>query len=274
MKNILVPTDFSAFSRNALFYAIELAKAEKASITLVHAMDDPDGALNQQGCERKLHSLALDIEHAGGISYKYKCVEGAAEEVIVDAVKSEDVDIIIMGTQGESSLEKVIFGSTTVNIIEKAPCPVITVPVGASIKPVKKITFSTEFRDSDMDEIKEAVRIAKPFRAQINFLHIAPENESPEVEKKHMEKFKEKVSREIDYNDISFQLMHGNNTEIELREYLQAGYADLLIMSAHHRSLWDKIAGYSLTSRMAYNSSVPMLVFHFNKEASVKLFSI
>ncbi|MGZ3898716.1 MAG: universal stress protein [Bacteroidia bacterium] len=273
MKKILVPTDFSSYARNALFYAIELSKIENASIMLLHAMDEPNGSLTSQTCERKLHSLALDIEHAGRIPFKSICVEGAAEDVICKIIEDEGIDLVVMGTQGQSSFEKIIFGSTTVNIIEKASCPVIAVPVGAPFRPIKKITFATEFRNSDLGEIKEVLDIAKPYRAQIIFLHIAPENESPLLEKEHMEIFKEKVSKEIDYNDVSFQLLHGNNTEIELREYLQSGYADLLIMSAHHRTLWDKIAGYSLTSRMAYNNSVPILVFHYNKEAAVKLFT-
>ena len=60
MKRILVPTDFSESAENALYYAIEMAKHEKAEIFLLHV--EIEGDLN---IERHLKKAAIKIEHAG-----------------------------------------------------------------------------------------------------------------------------------------------------------------------------------------------------------------
>jgi len=277
MKTFLVPTDFSDNAENALFYAVELAKREQAKIILFNAYTISDEDLAGQTLkahkrsEERLKSLGTKIEHAGGVEYECISKQGAAVKQILDFIKNVNVDLVIMGTKGESNFSKVIFGSNTAHIVEKSACPVIAVPEGASYEPIKKMTYATNYLDSDILALKEVVELAKPYNAQVNILHIANKDQSPDEERAMMEKFKKEVEGKIEYNNVSFQMLSGENAEQELKEYLDAGSTDMLIMSTHYRTLWDKMFRSSLTNQMAYNSPVPLMAFHYNKEAAVKL---
>ena len=282
MKRILVPTDFSANAENALYYAIEMAKKEKAIIILFHAYqlnDDGTDSLenlrkrNNEQAKIKLQSLTTIIEHAGGIKYECDIKEGNVVDSVLKAVTQTNSDLIIMGTKGESNLADIIFGSNTANIINKAKCPVITIPECSSFKTIKKITYATDYRSSDVLALKKVLEIASSYKAQLNILHIAEENESPENEKKLMERFMKEVNATISYNNLSFQMMAASDIEDKLREYLESGSTDLLVMSTHERGLLNILFGRSLTREMTYNNNTPVMAFHYNNESAVKLFA-
>ena len=282
MKRILVPTDFTESAETALYYAIEMAKKVNAEIILFHAytvFDDASSSLEnlrrkeKNKIERRLESLTVKIEHSGGINYKVCSAEGPVVKSILNAVKEFKADCIIMGTLGENSLANLVFGSVTAKIIDKAKCPVISVPESASCSTIKRIVYATDYNSSDITTLNKVVEIARPYNAQINILHIAYEKESANEEMNLMRKFMEEVNEQLDYNNFSFQMLAAANIEEKMKEYIQSESADLFAMSAHHKDLWDKLADNSLTNKMAYKSSVPLLVFHHNNRSAVKLFT-
>ena len=66
-------------------------------------------------------------EHFRGVSPKAQVVLGDAAEEILEYVRSEGIDLIIMGTHGRKGLEKIVFGSVTERVVQKSPVPVLTV---------------------------------------------------------------------------------------------------------------------------------------------------
>jgi nucleotide-binding universal stress UspA family protein len=178
---ILVPTDFSETAINALTYAIEIAKAKNATILLLHAMDSPAGKLEQPVCEARLNELA-EIAKRSPVKVKTRCIKGPAEDVICDCTEKEKLSLIIMGSTGESTFEKTLLGSTATNVIEKAACPVLTVPSGAMFTSLQKITFATEYKTKDLEAIKALIELVKPLQFRLTFLHVFKEDQ-PESER-------------------------------------------------------------------------------------------
>jgi len=279
MKTILVPTDFSENAANALNYAIELAKREKASLLLLHVFHlDPKGThlpltlieedVKQEELKSnvKLKSLCTKVAHAGNVKCEILSKLDLAVDGILATAEEKAVDLIVMGTKGASGLTEVVFGSNTARIVEKAHCPVIAVPEGASYNPIKRMTFTTLYAKSDIPALVQLVEIAKAYDAQINVLHIAV-GESDEA-KAEMKKFMEEVNEKVNYNNLSFQLLYGLDVEEELEKFLRAEATDLLVMSTHKRDLLDKLFGKSLTKKMTYHSKVPVMAFHYKKKES------
>jgi universal stress protein A len=145
-QRILVPVDFSEYSEEILKYARELALKFDASIDLIHVIPNMDyftpyesfmAAENivviQKGVEGEVDKdLDEVVQKLPGIKVKKAIRTGVAFIEILDYVKSEGIDLIIMGTRGRGGIEHIIIGSVAEKVLRKSPCPVLT------IRPQKK----------------------------------------------------------------------------------------------------------------------------------------
>jgi len=273
MNTILVPTDFSENSHNALNYAIEMAKAEGAKIILLHVFHTHpartylDTMLTEDRIKEeekmwhdKLKGLQAKIDHAGKIRSELATRLDLAVDGIVKEAAERKVDLIIMGTHGATGLKEVFLGSNTASVIERAHCPVIAVPDSASYKPIKKITYACNYGFSEQDVVEKLVDIARPLGAQVNILHIY-ENEEPRA-REEMLGFMAEIDKKVVYPNLSFELISGKNVEQSLEEYMKTGATDLLVLATHKRDFFDKIFGKSLTKKVAMHSKIPVLAFH------------
>jgi len=142
LKKILVPTDFSDFSKPAVEYACALAARFESELHLVHVIDDPVvhvhdptmismGALYDKQEER--HEIArtelqkLTDGWENGIEALCETRQGATFVEIVRYAKDNDIDLIVIGTHGRGGLMHVLIGSVAERVVRKAPCPVLTV---------------------------------------------------------------------------------------------------------------------------------------------------
>lgn len=281
MKTILVPTDFSENAENALYYAMDIAKKENAKIILLHAYrinyTNPEIPLDFVIEEQKqvikesnnqLKEEANKIEKVGGIKYEYISVEDTPIEAILSSIKEKNIDLVIMGTKGISNFLDAVLGSNTSKVIEKASCPVIAVPEEALFKEIKKITYAVSYNQSDVYALSKVVDIAKLFNAQVNVLHVSNKPDLIEDEKQKLKLFMDEANNKIKYDNMAFQLLEGENVEDTLEEYLDDGTTDLLVMSTHHRSFFDKIFGNSVTKYMAFHTTIPLMAFHHSNKSA------
>jgi nucleotide-binding universal stress UspA family protein len=278
MKTILVPTDFSKNAENALHFAIALAKQQKATLILLHAYQMPvavspvpfnllilEKEEAKQDATAKLRTLCAQIDHAGGVSYEYLLEEGDAVEIISNTVKEKNVDLIVMGSKGASGLAGVIFGGVATSVIEKASCPVMAIPESTSLtKPIKKITYATDYQKNDTRIIAKIIELAEPIRAQVNIIHISKDGISSDEESKLMSQFMKKVNDVISYNNLSFQMLHGQDVEEQLEKYIADNSTDVLILSTHHRSFFDRLFENSITKDLTLKATIPLVAFHYN----------
>lgn len=276
MNKILVPTDFSPHAENALNYAMDLAKKENAKLILLHAYHvnyqvsygepqllSQEMETLQKASEEGLKSLTVKIDHAGGIPYETVSTPDLATDAILNAIEDHNIDLVVMGTKGATGLQEIILGSNTTSVIGKTSCPVLAVPEDASFREIKQITYATDYHNEDIHSLQKLLEIAKPYHAQLNLLHIYKETE--EAERENMKKFMEDVNEKVDYNNMSFQIVEGDDINGKLEEYLKMNYTDLLVMSTHHHRLLDRLFGKSITRKMVHHTSVPLLVMHYEK---------
>ncbi len=285
MKTILVPTDFSLNADNALYYAIDLAKRSHSKILLLHAyqvnypnpyvpldylVEEKDNALKDS--DNQLKSTALKISHAGDVDFECLSIEDGPVDAILKVAKEKEIDLVVMGTKGNSNLANTVFGSNSAKVLEKSTCPVMAIPQESSFKEIKKYTYATSYNYSDIYAIKKVVEMARLFNAQVNVLHIIDNSKSLDEEKALMKKFMDEVNRKIQYNNMSFQLLEGNNIEDALEEYIVSDSTSILVMSTHHRDFFDKLFGKSITKHMAYHTSIPLMAFHYDKKSAIKVY--
>ncbi|WP_457555966.1 universal stress protein [Candidatus Pyrohabitans sp.] len=135
-SHILVATDGSSFSEAAVCYAMRLAKATGARLTIIHVANvhgyvevlwhDMRRRYREEG-EKVLEEVR---EHCSieGIEADTLLEEGAPYLKIVEAARRLSCDLIILGSHGHSGLEKLLLGSVTERVIGISPVPVVVVP--------------------------------------------------------------------------------------------------------------------------------------------------
>lgn len=283
MKTILVPTDFSPNAENALNYAIAIAGKYNARIIVFHAwqivyptvdIPIPGELISSQMHDAELNAIAnmkplCHNAHAAGIA---DCDQvnrqGDLVRLIPEIIKEYHVDMVIMGTRGAKGFKEVLLGTNTAKIIREVECPVIAVPEKATFKGMSHITYATDYNSSDLSILKKVVDLAKTFQARLTLLHISDEHYPISSAEHIMKIFAEKVQGRVNYDRIDFKVINADNAEETLDEYVKRKHADLFVMSAMHRDIFDKLFGKSMTEKAAYHTRMPLMAFH-HKENKV-----
>ena len=137
-EKILVATDGSDESHLAIEKGLHLAQLEDAELHLVHVgllseWVHPD-TLSERQFER-LEQEARDLldeevayaEAAGGTVTEFHLRMGEADSEVIELSGELDVDLIVVGTRGRDSFERLVLGSDSENIVRYAPCTVMVV---------------------------------------------------------------------------------------------------------------------------------------------------
>jgi nucleotide-binding universal stress UspA family protein len=151
MMRIVCPTDFSESAERAVRQAASLAKSLGAEVVLVHVASEAqlwrEGVMTPAlrrvfEAQRKWAADALAERvvalAAEGTLARSVVRAGAAWEEIVRVAAEEHADMIVMGTQGRTGLERFMLGSVAERVIRRAPCPVLT------LRPDTKDTEDTQ----------------------------------------------------------------------------------------------------------------------------------
>ena len=140
VDRILVPVDFSDHTPALLEWGAHLAEQHGSCVILLHAYHLPVEFQQLEGAylppdfwasvkteaEQQLGSLAEQLR-AKGIEVETAVCEGYAATVIVEEAAARDADLIVIGTHGLSGLKHLLLGSIAERVVQKAPCPVLTV---------------------------------------------------------------------------------------------------------------------------------------------------
>lgn len=142
LQRILLPTDFSNYSGTATNYARAFAEQFGAEVHVLHVVQDlvalvPEPGLSfpppaeyaqevQAAAEEALGQV-LDADWAAGKQVVCTTRTGTPFVEIVRYAREFDIDLIVMGTHGRSGLAHVLMGSVAEKVVQKAPCPVLTV---------------------------------------------------------------------------------------------------------------------------------------------------
>ncbi len=140
INKVVVPIDFSDYSKSSLKYAVNFAKYFNASLILVYVVEPiiypPDFSMGQiaiptpglemdKRAEEELTKLA-EKEIPSGLSVKKIIKTGKPFVEIIETAAEEDADLIIIATHGHTGVEHILFGSTAEKVVRKASCPVLT----------------------------------------------------------------------------------------------------------------------------------------------------
>ncbi|MDP2156349.1 MAG: universal stress protein [Nitrospirota bacterium] len=141
LKTILFATDFSEGSKNALPYAVDLAKRYEAKLFLMHVIYDVARTTGWYVPHISVEEMYNDLEKSAKAELEKTFIEEmkgvkAIEQVVMKGVPYEEItkfaetnkiDVIVLATHGRTGLDRLLFGSTAEQVVRYAPCPVLSV---------------------------------------------------------------------------------------------------------------------------------------------------
>ena len=276
MKKFLVPTDFSETSRNALLYAIELAaELEAKSIDVVHVFLPetageadfiPPVAQLMESRKEMLQTFvreSLKEKEPPCCPINHEVLVGFPGDELTQA--SEEFDLIVMGTTGQSGILEKIFGSVSSSVSQRAYCPVLLVPHNARFQPVHHIVYASNYESADKEMVDKLAEFNKPFKGHVHFVHVRKDESSPSEFAKAKEDIFQKLFKEGE-PDFAFDIAEVINEDVAegLSAYADEKKADIAIMVTRHRSIWQSMLHRSQTKRMALATHIPLMVLHLD----------
>jgi len=269
---ILVPTDFSVNALHAIRYAGKVAKALSADIKLLYVCLPPklrsdaplttiDDAIrkNESAALEKLTTACREISDDLGISCESEVRTGSVAYEIFQAAIEGKSDLITMGTKGTSGIDRFLFGSTTGEVIEGTPCPVLVVPIGAPIVLPEKIVYATNFYDSDINTLVRLNGVVGRLRAELTLLHVSKEKVSSEADL--IERFSKRVADETGLKAPFYYVLQHDDAQKGINLFIDSVGADLIAVSTRKRGEFEKLFSRSLTKKIAYQARLPLLAF-------------
>ena len=175
---VLYPTDFSACAEAARPLAFELARhADALHLLYVDALFG--SARHGANVYEKLSELAEEAPVRVDTSLVRDIAPAAA---ILRYAESHDVGLIAMGTHGRRGLSRFLLGSTAREVVQLAPCPVLTVRAGTDTAPTLRggsILVAVDFSDTSDQALRQAIELATALDARVDLVHVIPEPFQP-----------------------------------------------------------------------------------------------
>ena len=134
--SIVLPTDGSEGTENAVAHALELAEKFDAELYMVNVVDVRNfyDGISWEDVMEKAEARGEEIveevvqkARERGVQSDYKVIRGIPHQEINDYAEEKDADLVVMGTHGRKGLERMLLGSVTEKVLRTSERPVLTV---------------------------------------------------------------------------------------------------------------------------------------------------
>lgn len=292
-KNVLIPTDFSQGSKEALPYAIGIAREMGAALALVHVVPTPppfDALRIGIVLEEKLLAAEArkdldkfrESEIPSDIAGRNLVLQGNAWQEITRLASEEKFDLIVIATHGRTGLKHFWFGSIAENVVRHAPCPVLTVreqPIrvylpGENPMRVKKILAPIDFSNLSLVTLERAVALAERFDARIDVIYVSEPPAYTEFEyanlamiesglrdalEGRLAEVKERVPGLKDV--LGNLLLRVGNPALEIVQAALVLNSDLITIATHGHTGLKRVAIGSTAEKVVRHAACPVLLF-------------
>lgn len=275
MKKILVPTDFSDCSVNALNAAMSIALKVGAEIELVHVHDRPvigfvdlniDHKKNKTMLQEAQKTLDAMVEEkkAEGVKVTPHILADIALTDILDQKKFSDIELVVMGSQGSEGLKELFVGSNTEKVVRKAKVPILSLKEDQGKFELKNIVLASNFYKELEGVFSQMDDFLSLFNPHYNLLKVVtPSNfETTHYSRTSMEKFANKFK----LDDYSIHVYNDNNIEAGILNFAKDIDADAIIIATHGRKGIEHLINGSLAEDVINHALTPVLSFKL-KEA-------
>lgn len=286
MKTILVPTDFSECSINALEFAAHLAKKTDADIQLLNVLEVPGSnseftSTGEWGKRENFTSSDVPFMMSLLKSTRKKMVDlkkkpflkkvkvidnieiGSVAEHIALAAKKYNADMIFMGSHGTNGYNNLFVGSNAEKVARQANIPMLTIKHRVINPFISKITFATDFSEEATRVFPFVRRFAAYFNAEIYLVKVITpsefktQRENRDVVNSFLETHDDKEFPVTLYND--------KRKEAGIIHFADDIKAGIIAIGTHGKSGLSRFFSRSISEDLVDHAFLPVLTVNFNK---------
>lgn len=275
MKKILLPTDFSEHSWNAIAYALQLFKKQECHFTLLNTytpiifqyeyMQSSSAQLDivdamKETSKKGLQRIAKKIKQEFN-NPKHTFTQKSAFNMLVleieELYKQQTVDLIVMGTKGASGIKRVLLGSNAIHVIKNAKCPIMVVPSDFHFESPLEMLFPTDLEiDFQKKQLQPVIEIASAYHARIHVLHVSNGQKltaKQETNRKTLEKQLKKVAH-------LFHIERHKNIPKAIAEFQTKSRINLLVMVNNKHSFFENLFFQPVIKQIGFHLNIPLWV--------------
>ena len=280
-KRIILPTDFSENSWNAIAYALKVFKDVPCDFFVLNSYQVGASGLSTQMAgandtrlynlikEQSKRDLQRELEKIKSFdenpahTFETRSVMETLVNAIGKTVYKEEIDYIIMGTKGASGLKEVFMGSNTYKVIKEMDfCPVIAVP--DDYRPDGKMDAMLLATGYDHlfenYELKPLLDLVTHFDSKLWIAHIGS-LDSLTSDQKASKNALEKHLKSINYEFVEVEKeISVNHTIQQLVD--EERDMDMVIMINQDHSFFERLTREPVIKKVTFNTKVPFLVIH------------
>ncbi len=279
MKNILLPTDFSDNSWNAIAYALNFYKDSSCNFYLLHVNKlgtvvtadypyisghDVTEDIYIRPAKKQLRAVLKKIAENFPKNKKHTFYTLTDHNFLIDSLRKhlreKKVDVIVMGTKGASGLSKLIIGSNTGDVITKVKCTTLVVPENAKFKKIEEVAFPTDFSlSNDLQVLRPIAEILEEKNASLRVLNISKKSSGLNIDQ---QKSKELLEDYFYNYKHSFHFLTNKKVEDAVQCFVESRSIDMIAMVAKNLNYFQQILFHTKVEEISYHTDVPFLVLH------------
>lgn len=275
MKQILLLTDFSKNATNAINYALALFKDEPCEYTVLNIQKTSDFTTDDiyaaspgttvyesviADNSRALDAYIAELETRygnGDIRFNGIVDYDVFTDAVNQAVTANNIDYVVMGTNGATGAREVLFGSNTLQVIRNVVCPTLVVPESFDFRPINKLLYTQshelQFKSADFAPL---LALLKNNSVQINMLGIHPKEHNNSLDA-NLNQLKEAVF--LDW-ETQIKSLDGLDVPTAVSAYQQLEPVDLHVFFAEPESVFKRLFYGSEMGQVSYQTLIPLLV--------------
>lgn len=275
MKRILLPTDFSDNSWNAIKYALQLFKEQECNFILLNTytpiifqyeymqsssvqLDIVDAMkeTSKKGLKKILGKIKSEFNNPKHVFSQLSSFNTLVLE-IDELYRGNTFDMIVMGTKGASGIKRILLGSNTIHVLKNAKCPVLAVPSDFSFESPLEILLPTDLEiDFQEKQIALIIDIATIYHARVNVLHVMNVDDLPKQKETHLKKL-ESYLKKVAY---SFHALKNQSVPEAIMELQIKSRTNLLVMLNNKRSFFENLFFQPIIHQIGFQLTIPFLV--------------
>ena len=271
IKTILVPTDFSELSKNALKVAVKMAQRHEAKLIITHNVDtyymiDRGGKQvvgaetvqeNRSAAKMKLDELKTSLQEEFNITIEANISSEGILDSINELVQTDQVDIVVMGTSGRQKIRQFILGSNSYNILLNANCSVLLIPETFKKTSFKKILFPVRVNHELDQKAGLSILLAEKNAGGIDLLGVGDLDNMDDVKKDYIAMKRNLMLKSAEYQS-EFQLSH-DNAEIIIQAAIDKK-SDIIILADEDEDSWKSFMADNFFKKMINGTDIPLLI--------------
>lgn len=272
MKKILVPTDFSTQAENALKVAAQLAKMHHCEIYLLHILEVPMHTVDALSTYNNLPEAMFFMKLAHKRFEKLKTKDYLKGLVIHEHVefheifkgifqvcKKQDIDLIVMGSNGANGLKEMLIGSNTEKVVRTSETPVLVIKNEHKTFKTKNFVFASDFRDECKASFEKAIRFAHIFDSKLHLLMVnTPNNFMPSGEAQNRI---QNFIKPFDFSNYTINIYNDMSIEQGIMNFSQSTEIDIIGMSTHGRQGISHFFNGSISEDLVNHAKRPVITF-------------